>query len=143
MMSTAVIGCGNHHVLWLEESSHYIQYGCLPDRSCLLLRAQGRVARHQEVETRSRDQWRYQANQVVVHVGGVAKRGCAHRHNCGDQAVNLREGRVRNMKPIRSNSIQGCVVENNNTVSTLGQPLEGQKRVVRLNHDVTSKKFSL
>jgi hypothetical protein len=40
------------------------------------------------------------------------------------------------LKPVSGNPVQSGVVENNDAICALGETLEGQQRVVRLNDDV-------
>ncbi len=57
----------------LEESPHDIEDGRLADGGVLGLGGERRVAGHQEVEVRSRNQRRDQADQIVVHVRRVSE----------------------------------------------------------------------
>lgn len=102
---------GHHHVLGLQEPPHHIQHCGLPHASNLrqssvnpiyntttvektktktstvthrLVSGQRCVAGHEEVEAGCRDEGRNEADQVVVHVAGVAQGGCARRHDGGN-----------------------------------------------------------
>ncbi len=58
----------------LEESSHDIEDGRLADGGVLGFGGERRVAGHQEVKIRSRNQRRDQADQIVVHIRRVSKK---------------------------------------------------------------------
>ncbi len=63
----------DHHVLGLEQAAHHVEHGCFAHFGLFLLVGEGCVGGGQEVESRRWDEGCDQADQVVVHVAGVAE----------------------------------------------------------------------
>ena len=79
-------------------------YLFLPADVCaLLVRGERGVAGHEEVESGRGDQRRDQPDQVVVHVAGVPQRRGGHGHNGRHKLINLSEGGVADVEPVRCN----------------------------------------
>ena len=90
MVDFFVHGGGDHHVLWLQEATHHVQNGGFPHgRGVGHFGAEWRVPRHQEVEVGGGYEGGDQADEIVVHVGGVAEGGRRDRHDGRNQLVDL------------------------------------------------------
>lgn len=85
---------------------------------------------------RRRDQARDDADKVVVHVRGVAECGRARGHDGRDELVRLHKARVLDVEAIGGDTCERAVVEDDNRVGVVHQPLRGEERVVRLHHNV-------
>lgn len=83
---------GHHHVFRLQQTAHHIKNSCASHVGDLRPRCQRRIASHEEVKPRGGGQGRDEADEVVVHVAGVAEGGSAHRHHLGylQAKVNFR-----------------------------------------------------
>lgn len=64
-----------------------------------LVSGQRCVAGHEEVEAGCRDEGRNEADQVVVHVAGVAQGGCARRHDGGNLGSREKQPRSERANP--------------------------------------------
>ena len=73
----------NHAILWLQQSSHDIQYCSFADSLGLfdVVASEGSVGGHEEVAARGGDKGSNNANKIVVHVAGIAEGRCAGRHH--------------------------------------------------------------
>jgi hypothetical protein len=92
VLNLLVLSGRHHHVLWLQQPPHHVEHGRLAHRGVVRVGRERRVARHEKVEVGRRDEGRDQADKVVVHVGRVAQRRRAHRHDGRDKLVDLGGG---------------------------------------------------
>lgn len=78
----------------------------------------------------------YQADEVIVHVGGVAQGGGGGTHDGGDEAVGLLEGGGGVLEAVGADAVERLVVDDDGGVAVVGEPLERQDHVLGLHHHV-------
>ena len=71
MSAVSVWGSRHHHILRLQQTSHHIKHSCLANGCLFVLRRQWRVARHEEMQSRCRDERCDESDEIVVHVAWV------------------------------------------------------------------------
>lgn len=129
-------GCAHHDIVWMQKSSHHIQYCGFSYVSHLSLNGQWSVSCHKEMTPWSGNQWSHQADHIVVHIVWVSQSGGGSGHDGWYDWVDLGEVGIADFQPVDCDLVQGVVVQNHNWVWIVYQPLEGQYWVIRLDYNV-------
>mmetsp|Transcript_56311 Transcript_56311/g.93791 ORF Transcript_56311/g.93791 Transcript_56311/m.93791 type:complete len:414 (-) Transcript_56311:118-1359(-) len=133
-----LLGAARHHdVFGLQQASHHIEHTRLLNLRLVALDDERRERGHEEVGAGRRHQRRDQANEVVVHVSGVAQGGGRRRHHIANDSVCLAERNgVVELEALVGNAMQRGVVNHHCRVGVENETLQRQNRVVRMHHHV-------
>lgn len=129
----------DHPVLGLQQSAHDFEDSSSANRLCgfNVLACEGGVAGLQEVAAWCRDQRGDDADKIVVHVSRIAQGGRRGTHDGTDKLIGLLERRCLDVQSVCSNTREGAIVEDDDTVGMLSESLHGQQRVVWLDNDIS------
>jgi hypothetical protein len=122
----------------LEQTTHDVEDGGLADAfgGIDLVVGKGSVGGGEVVALWCGDEGGDEADEIVVHVAGVAKGGGGGGHDGGDELVGLAEGGALHVELVLGDAVEGGVVEDDDRVGVLGEAAKGEEGVVGLDDDV-------
>ena len=74
--------------------------------------------------------------EVVVHITRVPECGRRGAHDCTHELVCLAVTWILQVKPVTCNPTKRCIVQNNDTVRIIDEPLKSQNGIVWLYNDI-------
>eukprot|EP00962_Isochrysis_galbana_P009216 scaffold2575_cov101-Isochrysis_galbana.AAC.1 len=126
---------GGHHVFGVEHLLRELRHG---ERAVLLraARSERGEADDEEVEAREGDHVDGQLAQVAVELAREAEAAGRCRHDCGDEMVEVTEGRGGEFERAEADVVERLVVDEERLVRVLHQLVNGEHAVVRLDDGV-------